>query len=80
MGPADCGDRLAIAGRSQRFRCSAEGERDHPKTGNGDREKEPVSKQPLEHQHDRTPLFDQTIEFHALPTSAVDNPDSVGRL
>jgi hypothetical protein len=49
---------------------SAEGQRDHAKTGSGNREKETVSNEALKRPHDRTPLFDQTTDssrFAHLP-------------
>jgi hypothetical protein len=49
--------------RSKSRPMSAEGERDHPKTGSCDREKETVSNEALKRPHDRTPLFDQTIDI-----------------
>ena len=54
MGPADRNDRpsIEIAGRPATYPMSAEGECDHPKTGNGDREKEPGSNEPMKRPHD----------------------------
>ena len=71
MGPADRNDRrsIEIAGRHATFPILAEGERKHPNTGSGDREKETVNNEPMKRPHDRTPLFDQTIDCCALPTS-----------
>jgi hypothetical protein len=59
MGPADRNARLSveIAGRHATCPMSAEGERDHPKTGNGDREKETVSKELMKHPHDQLPCL-----------------------
>jgi len=64
MGPAGCNERrfLKIAGRRATWPMSAEGERDHPNTGSGDREKETVSNEALKRPHDRTPWFDQTTD------------------
>jgi hypothetical protein len=71
MGPADRNDRrsIEIAGRPATYPMSAEGECDHPKTGNGDREKETGSNEPMKRPHDRTPLFDQTIDCSLRPPS-----------
>jgi hypothetical protein len=76
MGPADRNDQLSneIAGRHATCPTSTEGERDHPETGSGDREKETVSNEQMKRPHDRTPLFDQTIDCCALPTMDSSDP------
>jgi hypothetical protein len=53
---------IDIAGHDSTSPMSTEDECNHSDTGSGDREKETVSKETLNYPHDRTPLFDQTID------------------
>lgn len=71
---------VEIAGRRATCPASAESERHHSKTGNGDREKETGGNEPMKRPHDRTPLFDQTIDCCALPSSRMNSSYPLGQV
>jgi hypothetical protein len=55
--------------RDTLWRALAESECEHPKAGNGDREKETVRNEFITCPHDRTPLFDQCIRTFRVNSS-----------